>query len=208
MRTGPTRARRRRGYHRNWRTAYIVNSARGSVFAREQGAKVIDNDWHLTKNGEDWANLHGAPERFWFPKGDRCERHTSEEVFAKRRTVNGHEYHIRRIGEALEDNHRNGLDSEVEVKDWRPWATGPIIHARMAELAREAEAVYGPGWRDHVTVKVLSNLGGGLRYALKILRIAHAHGIPTMLLARGRARFMRFRGRPAITYVRGSAVIR
>lgn len=206
--SSPSRARRRRGYHRKWRTAYVVNSERGSVLAREAGAKVIDNDFHLTQHGADWANLHGAPERFWFGKGDRCEKHSSAEVFAMRRTVGGHEYHIRTMREALEDNHHNGLDTEVEVKDVRPWAIPAILDARFAELARDAEAVYGPGWRDHVTVKVLTNLGGGLRYALKICRRAHRKGIPTMLLVRGRARFMRFRNHPAVTYVRGSAVIR
>ena len=204
----PARARRRRGFHRNWRTAYVANSERGAVFAQEAGDKVIDNDWHLTLHGEAWANLHGAPERLWFGKGDRCERHPAAEVFAKRRTINGHVYHIRGCHEALEDNHRHGIDTEFEVKDVRPWAIPTILHARFAELASEAEAVYGPDWQRHLTVKVLTNLGGGLRYALKICRIAHAHGIPTMLLVRGRARFMRFRGQSAITYVRGSAVIR
>lgn len=204
----PKRAPRRRVGHRRWRTSYVTNSARGAVIARDNGEHWIDNDWHLTKYGQDWGNDHGAPLHLFFRKGDRMERHTSEDVFGRSVIINGHEYHVRHLREALEDNHKNGLGTEVEIKDVRPWATAPILHARMAELARTAEEVYGPEWRKHVNVKVLSNLGGGIRYALKVCRIAHAHGIPTILLARGRARFMRFRNHPAITYVRGSAVIR
>jgi hypothetical protein len=204
----PKRAPRRRTGHRNWRWSYITNSERGAVIARRLGEDWVDNDWHVTKYGQDWGNDHGAPLHLFFRKGDRMERHTSEEVFALKVTVNGVEYHIRTLREALEDNQRNGVGTEVEVKDWRPWATRDIIHARMAELARTALEVYGPQWRRHVNVKVLTNLGGGLRYALKVCRIAHHYGIPTILLVRGRARFMRFRNHPAITWVRGSAVIR
>jgi hypothetical protein len=204
----PKPAPRRRVGHRPWRTSYITNSARGAAIAQRLGEHVIDNDFHLTYGGQDWGNDHGAPSHVFFRKGDRMERHPSSVVFAKRVTINGHEYHIRGLREALEDNHRHGLNTEIEIKDVRPWATAGILDARLAEIAATAEAVYGGDWQRHVVVKVLTNLGGGLRYALKICRIAHAHGIPTMLLARGRARFMRFRGHPEITYVRGSAVIR
>jgi hypothetical protein len=176
--------------------------------ARARGDRWIDNDFHFTYAGDDWGNDHGAPLRLFFSKGDRMEKHPSAEVFALRRTVNGVEYHIRTLREALEDNHHHGLNTEVEVKDVRPWATAPILRARMAELAKTALEVYGPDWRKHVNVKVLTDLGGGLRFALNVCRAAHHFGIPTILLARGRARFMRFRNHPAITWVRGSAVIR
>lgn len=204
----PKRAPRRRVGHRSWRTSYLTNSERGAIRAHELGEHWIDNDWHLTHGGQDWGNDHGAPLHLFFRKGDRMERHTSDDVFARTVVVDGHEYHIRRLREALEDNHRHGLNTELEVKDVRPWATAEILAARFAEIAQVAAEVYGPDWAQHVNVKVLSNLGGGIRYALKICRFAHAVGAPTILLARGRARFMRFRGHPEITYVRGSAVIR
>lgn len=194
--------------HRSWRTSYVTNSERGAVLARDSGERWIDNDWHLTYGGEDWGNDHGAPLRLFFGKGDRMERHPSAEVFALTRTVNGHEYHVRTLREALEDNHHHGLGTEFEVKDVRPWATPEILHARFAELARVAREVYGEHWRRYVVVKVLTDLGGGERYALKICRHAHAHDIPTMLLARRRARFKHYYGHPEITWVRGSAVIR
>lgn len=206
--TGPHRAPRHRTLHRSWRTAQVANSERGAVLARDGGYPWVDNDWHLTQHGQDWGNDHGAPSRFWFPKGDRMERHTSAEVFAMRKTVNGVEHHIRTLREALTDNQRQGRNTEVEVKDVHPWDTPAILDARMAELAQTAAEVYGPNWRRHIVVKVLTNLGGGIPYALKVCRAAHRHGIPTMLLARGRARFLRFRNHPAVTWVRGSAVIR
>lgn len=204
----PTRAPRRRTGHRNWRWSYITNSERGAALARQAGYHWLDNDWHVTYGGVDWGNDHGAPLHLFFRKGDRMEHHKSEDVFARTVTINGIEYHIRTLREALEDNAHHGLSTEVEVKDWRPWSTYIILRARMAELARTALEVYGPNWRQHVNVKVLSNLGGGIPYALAVCRAAHHYGIPTILLARGRARFMRFRSHPAITWVRGSAVIR
>ena len=206
--TMPKRAPSRRVAHRDWRTSYVTNSARGAVMARESGYHWTDNDFHVTQHGADWGNDHGAPLHLFFGPGDRMERHPSAEVFAMTATVGGHEYHVRTLREALEDNHHNGLGTEVEVKDWRPWSTPAILDARMAELAQTAAEVYGPEWRRHVVVKVLTNLGGGIPYALAVCRAAHKHNVPTMLLARGRARFMRFRNHPAITWVRGSAVIR
>lgn len=204
----PKRAPRRRVAHRGWRTSYVTNSDRGAAIAQASGEHVIDNDFHLTYGGKDWGNDHGAPLHLFFRKGDRMEHHTSEDVFARTVVINGHEYHVRTMRETLEDNHRHGLGTEIEIKDVRPWATAEIFAARFAEIAQVAQDVYGPDWRHHVVVKVLTDLGGGLRYALKVCRFAHAEHIPTMLLARGRARFMRFRGHPEITWVRGSAVIR
>ena len=204
----PRRAPRRKTLHRRWRTSYITNSARGAVLARDGGYPWIDNDFHLTGGGEDWGNDHGAPSRFWFAKGDRMEKHTSAEVFAMRKTVNGRVHHIRTLRETLEDNHHQGRNTEIEVKDVRPWATAGILAARFAEIADTAREVYGEHWRQHVAVKVLTDFGGGLRYALKICRFAHANGIPTILLARGPARFKRFVGHEEITWVRGSVVIR
>jgi hypothetical protein len=204
----PTRAPARRVYHQSWRTSYIANSQHGAIAAREAGCRWTDNDFHLTKRGADWGNDHGYPSQFWFDHGDRMERHPSSYVFALHKTVGGHDYHVRSLRETFEDNHHNGLGTEVEVKDIHPWATPAILNARFAELAATAQAVYGDNWRAHVVVKVLTNLSGGEQYALRICRRAHAHGIPTMLLVRGRCRLKRYIGHPEITWVRGSAVIR
>jgi hypothetical protein len=212
--TGPTRAPRHATSHRGWRRAYITNSRRGSVLAQRAHRHWTDNDFHLTEPSEPaatdcaWCNAHGAPERFWLPRGDRFEHHTAVELFKRDRVYGGHLYHLRNAREALVDNHEHGLGTEFEVKDVRPWNTPEILDAAFGRLATHALEVYGPDWRRHLVVKVLTNLGGGEAYALQICAAAHAHGIPTMLLARGRARFHTYAGHPEVTWVRGSAVIR
>ena len=204
----PKPAPRHRVYHRRWTSGHVVNSERGSVLARDAGCHWIDNDFHLSKYGQSWINAHGAPEIFWLPRHDRFERHTTAELLKRGRVYRGHVERLRTIRQTFADNHHHGLSTEVEVKDVRPWATPEILDRAFARLVRHAQAVYGDGWRDHVVVKVLTNLGGGEAYALKICAAAHAHGIPTMLLVRGRCRFKTYAGREEITYVRGSVVIR
>lgn len=209
MTYSPKRAPRHRTYHRRWPYAHITNSERGSILARDEGKGWVDNDFHLTRRGVRWVNAHGAPERFWLPKGVRFEQLDADDArLARGRTDRGHTYHLRDEREAFTDNHHHGIKTEAEVKDVRPWATPEILDAAFARMAASARVVYGPEWRKHVVVKVLTNLHGGIPYALDICRAAHKHDIPTMLLARGRARFQRFRGRTAVTWVRGSAVIR
>jgi hypothetical protein len=193
-------------YHRNWRFAYIANSRYGAAQARRRRKAKIDNDGQRTIDCK-WCNEHGAPSRFWFAKGDRAKEHTAAELFKRSRVVRGRVYPLRSSAEAFADNAAEDRGTEWEVKDLRP-ITDEQLDAMMADLAADAEAAYGSDWHKHVVVKVLTNLGGGLRYALRVCRAAHAHGIPTMLLARGRARYRRFRGHAEVTYVRGSLVIR
>lgn len=206
--TDPKPAPGHRLYHRNWTSAHVVNSARGAVLARDAGCTWIDNDFHLSKFGQAWVNAHGAPELFWLRRGDKFERHTSADLFKWQRVTNGHVWTLRNVRQTFEDNHHHGLNTEVEVKDVRPWDTTAILDAAFGRMAAHAAAVYGPDWQQHVVVKVLTNLGGGEHYALRICAAAHAHGIPTMLLARGLCRFKRYLGHSEVTYVRGSVVIR
>lgn len=203
----PARAPRHRLYHRRWTSGHVVNSARGSVLARDAGAKWIDNDFHLSMHGLAWVNAHGAPELFWLPRHDRFENHTAGQLFKRERSVGRHLYRLRNLRQTFEDNHHHGLNTEVEVKDVHPWNTDALLDAAFARMARHARAVYGEDWREHVVVKVLTNLRGGEAYALQICRAAHAHDIPTMLLARRRARFHRYAGHSEVTWVRGSLVI-
>lgn len=200
------RVPRWRTYHRNWRTAYFANSRYGAAAAQRRHCPKIDNDGQRSIDFR-WINEHGAPSRFWFAKGDRAKEHHADELLKRSRVVGSRVFPLRSSLEAFRDNAAHDTDTEWEVKDLRP-ITDEQLAEMFAQLARDAEDAYGPGWQDHVVVKVLTDLGGGLRYALRICRAAHAAGFRTMLLARGRARFMRFRGHPEITYVRGSAVIR
>lgn len=204
----PKRAPKRRTYHRRWTSAHVVNSGRGAVLARDAGCRWIDNDFHLSKYGVAWVNAHGAPEIFWLPRRDRFEKHLAAELFKYKRVYRGRVWHLRNMHQTLVDNHHQGLSTEVEVKDVRPWDTPAILDAAFARLAWHAREVYGEHWREHVLVKVLTNLGGGEAYALAICAAAHAHEIPTMLLVRGRCRFHDYAGHEEVTWVRGSAVVR
>lgn len=204
----PRRAPGRRVYHRNWRRGYVVNSIYGALAAAAAAFGWIDNDFHLSKWGRVWLNAHGAPERFWLRRGQRFES-IPWRVLAKRQRVVGRRvFKLRSAHQTLIDNHAHGLNTEFEVKDVKPWDTPVILDAAFARLARMARAVYGEDWQKRLVVKVLTNLSGGEAYALKVCRHAHAHGIPTMLLVRGKARFKRYAGHTEITWVRGSLVIR
>lgn len=198
----PRRAPRWSVYHRNWQRAYVANSRRGSRLARRTGRKRIDNDGQRSIDFQ-WINEHGAPSRFWFAKGDRAMEHPAEELLKRSRVIGRRVYPLRSALEAFRDNAEHDVDTEWEVKDLRP-ITDEQLAEMMADLAAAAEEAYGPEWHKHVAVKVLTDLGGGTKYALRICRAAHAAGFRTVLLARGRVRFRRFRGHEEITYIRGS----
>lgn len=189
-------------YHRNWRWAYVANSRYGSAKARRKGKRRIDNDGQRSIDFA-WINEHGAPSRFWFAKGDRAKEHRAEQLLRLSRVIGRRTFPLRSAAEAFRDNAAQGVGTEWEVKDLRP-ITDEDLDAMFADLARDAEAAYGPRWHREVVVKVLTDLGGGLHYALRICRAAHRNGHRTMLLVRGRDRLRRFKGHTEITYVRGS----
>lgn len=193
-------------YHRNWRTAYIANSRYGSVLARRRRKARIDNDGQRSIDYQ-WINEHGAPSRFWFAKHDRAKEHPAAELLKRSRVIGHRVYPLRSSLEAFRNNAAHGVGTEWEVKDLRP-IRDDQLDAMLGQLARDAADAYGPDWQQYVVVKVLSDLGGGMSYALRVCRAAHAAGFRTILLARGRARFRRFRAHSEITYVRGSLVIR
>lgn len=204
----PKPAPPRRVYHRNWTRGHIANSIYGSRAAAAAAFGWIDNDFHLTRGGKVWVNAHGAPELFWLRRGQRFENIPWSVLSKRARVVGSRTFILRSAHQTLADNKAHGLSTEFEVKDVRPLNTAAILDAAFARLARIARAVYGEDWQKHLVVKVLTNLSGGEVYALKVCRHAHAHGIPTMLLVRGKARFKRYAGHTEVTWVRGSAVIR
>lgn len=193
-------------YHRNWRRAYIANSRYGAAQARRRRKARIDNDGQRSADFR-WINEHGAPSRFWFARGDSAKEHAAGQLLKRSRVIGRRTFPLRSDAEAFRDNAAEGRGTEWEVKNLLP-ITDEQLDAMMADLAADAEAAYGPDWPKHVVVKVLTNLRGGLRYALRVCRAARRHRIPTMLLVRRRARFRRFVGHTEVTYVRGSLVIR
>jgi hypothetical protein len=203
----PSRSPGRKVFHDDWpQTPYGSNSHHGPHLAESHKCGWIDNDATRTSN-DVLINDHGNPLRAYFRKGDRSIHHTWAQVQQLTYDHAGETYRLRSIAQALKDNAALGIRTEVEIK-----YLGPISKARLdailRQLAADAEAAYGADWRAHAEVKVLSNLTGGVNYALRVCRAAHAAGFTTILLARGTARFRRFKGRTAVTYVRGSAVIR
>lgn len=202
----PRKAPARRVYHQSWRKGYLVNSRLGSLAASSQGYGWIDNDFHLSRHGEKWVNAHGSPERFWAHWVVKFELRTWAYLSKIEKHHGGRVWNLRSGGQALRDNAKHNLNTEFEVKDVRPEADE--LGQAFQRLRAAAIAAYGSGFRRHVTVKVLTNLSGGVPYALKVCEAAHAAGFPTMVLARGSARFRRFSGNEVVTWVRGSAVVR
>lgn len=193
-------------YHSEWRqTPHASNSPNGALLAKAHHKGWLDNDGTRTKDMV-LINDHGLPLRAYFPHG-RSAQFTWAECQQRIYVHNAHSYHLRTIADALRDNAAHGIKTEVEIKSLEP-ITPAGMDKIMAQLAADAAAAYGANWTHCVIVKVLTNLGGGLPYALEVCRSAHAHAIPTMLLLRGRDRFRRFPNHHAVTYVRGSLVLR
>jgi hypothetical protein len=172
----------------------LGDSRKGSRQAAAEGYKWIDCDGHLTKDLV-WVNAHGAPFLpSWMRKGDKFEYHTWDEL---------HRHH-RALRSSLLTFHQNsllGLSTEWEVKDLHPIVGEQQLETAFTRLAADAKSAYGDKWQSRVQVKVLTNLGGGLPYAKKILRHAHEAGFTTMILPRKTARLRKI-DEPYITYRR------
>jgi hypothetical protein len=205
-------------YHNNVRqragSGTVGDSLRGTRLAAARHYQWIDQDGHLafsslaTRRGGanrvtqaahlTWVNAHGAPfNPRWLKKG-RFETRSWSGL--KRRAG------LRNADMTFKQNAAYGLSVEWEVKDIKPFTTPAALDAAFASLAASAQRYYGSAWRSRVQIKMLSNLSGGLPFALKVLRYAHAHGFTTMLLARGSA--TRTQIPPAahayVDYVRGA----
>lgn len=199
----PKPAPKRRFRHANWKAGFLVNSRQGTQTTAALDYAWGDFDMGRTKDGTI-VNAHGAPEKTWpTPLGNYTWAHLSK----LRHRYGGKTYRLRSGAQTIRDNAKAGIGTEFEVKDWKGCTEAEMndVFARMATFAARA---YGPHWRSRFNVKVLTNLSGGLPYALKVCRAAHRAGIPTMILARGKAVRETFRDHPEVTYVRGSKVIK
>jgi hypothetical protein len=200
--TGTKRAPRRRVAHFDQPVAYgggIVGDTRqGTITADREGYRWIDKDGHLTKD-LIWVNAHGAPYGpDWMPAGKKFEDYAWS-------TLHKHHPALQSARQTFKQAQALGLSIEWEVKDLHPLTTEAELTAAFKRLALDAAAAYGPHWRDHVQVKVLTNLAGGLTYAKRILRHANAVGFTTILLPRKIDRLKRI-NEPYITFNRGGLV--
>ncbi|WP_091119130.1 hypothetical protein [Nocardioides terrae] len=145
-----------------------------TLAARRGGTRQASQPGHLT-----WVNAHGAPYNpRWLGRG-RFETRVWSGI-RKRRG-------LRNADMTFQQNAARGLSVEWEVKDIRPFAKTAVLNTAFASLAASARRAYGSNWQNRVQIKVLSNLSGGQRFGLRVLKAAHAHGFSTMYLARGAA---------------------
>jgi hypothetical protein len=144
-----------------------------------------------------WVNAHGAPFNPSWLKGKL-------ENLAWLPTKIRHP-RLRSARSTFRQNARLGISTEWEVKDLHPLTSEGALNVAFSRLAASARAAYGADWQKRVTVKVLTDLSGGLEYAKKICKHAHAAGIPAMILARGDDAH-RVINEPYIDYNRGGKV--
>ncbi len=206
-------------YHNNKQTkngsGTVGDSRKGTLAAAAKQYDWIDQNGHLafanakrkragasavTKAGQlVWVNAHGSPYNpKWLKKG-RFET-TTWTALKKRKG-------LRNAQKTLQQNARNNVSVEWEVKDIKPFTSTAALNAAFANLASNAQAAYGAAWRDRVQVKVLSNLSGGQKFALQVLQAAHAQGFTTIFLARGattRTQTIPAAAQAYVDYVRGA----
>jgi hypothetical protein len=187
------------------------DSAAGTEAAVEHGHVWIDKDgqlMHRTRAGIKkgrrdrhvvWVNAHGAP---FLPDWLRRLRRPRFTAHALPEVPAGDGLQTAR--ETFADCKAHDRKVEWEVKDLRPFTSQAALDNALQLLAEDARAVWGDEWQQHVVVKVLNTLRGGLRYALKVCKAAHRAGFDSMLL--------NHRKRPVVigpvrakyvTYVRG-----
>ncbi|GAB7004420.1 hypothetical protein JCM18899A_18930 [Nocardioides sp. AN3] len=180
-----------------------TDSVRGVNWAADHGFRVIDVNCLLSADGTPHAQ-HGAPyglaQQGFLPKRDKRKvRDLTDVELARLRSPDG--YRVPPMVLIFKAAKQRGVRIEVEAKDDRRF-TRP---STWLDMAADAQRVFGDDWAQHVEMKVLTNLSGGLAYALKVCAAAHAAGWPTMILPRGSARLRRLNA-PYITLNRGGRV--
>jgi hypothetical protein len=149
-----------------------------------------------------WVNAHGSPfNPKWLKKKKKKNRFEDHPWSSLKKHAG-----LRDVDKTFRQNAARRLSVEWEVKDVHPFSKASALDAAFANLATAAQTYYGAAWADRVQVKVLSNLHGGQKYALKVLKHAHKFGFTTLFLARGQATHSQI---PAakqkfVTYVRGA----
>ena len=189
------------------------DAAKGTKAAHARGFGWIDQDGQLsfaTKAGKRtgrisqasdlvWVNAHGNPfNPKWMKKGRRFESYP----WSKLKKHKG----LRNANKTFRQDAAAHLGVEWEVKDVHPLSKGATLNAAFNSLAASAQRYYGAGWRNWVQIKVLSNLHGGQKYALKVLKHAHKQGFTTIFLARGKTTRLQIpaSAQSYVTYVRGA----
>lgn len=192
---------RRRVAHRT--PPRFTDSVRGVAWAADHHYDWIDVNALPSRDRTLHAH-HGAPyglaQQGFLPKGDprRVQDLTDLELAELRTPDNYRVPTIAEIIQACADEHVN---LELEAKDHR-WFTLPETWEPVVETAR---AAWGEKWRRHINGKVLTDLSGGLDYALAVCTAMHEATLPSIILPRRAIRMQRL-DRPFITFNHGGRV--
>jgi hypothetical protein len=180
-----------------------TDSVRGVLWASRHGFGWIDVNALPSRDGTLHAQ-HGAPyglaQQGFLPEGDtrRVPDLTDAELAALR---SPDDFPVPTIQEIVTACAENGVNLELEAKDNRRF--------RLAEtwepVAEMALAAWGPQWRRHLNGKVLTDLSGGLDYALAVCEAMHEAGVPSIILPRKSVR-TEVLDRPFITFNHGGRV--
>lgn len=200
-------------YHSSKPTNYgggvYSDTAAGTKTAAREKKGWIDKNGHFmhrTKAGAKlgvkdhdlvWVNAHGSPfNPPCVPKGKKFE-----EMAWEGRPCRGLQMAIGVFKDCKKDNVR----VEWEVKDIHPYHSAAHLREMFNQLRESAIRAFGEHWRQWVTIKMLSNLRGGLAFAKRVLKAAFEAGFRTMILARGQWAHKPI-NEPYITWNRGGMV--
>lgn len=168
------------------------DSTEGTRDAAAKGFHRIDNNFSAVRRGLfglEPVNAHGKPFNPSFIKG-KWTSHWWKKLHKNHPGVRDAEKTFRDAKDFLGPvAKKKGVNEVVEgeVKDLHPYARNPFLGSFFKRLRAAAQAVWGDEWQKHVVIKVLTNLRGGEKYALKILKHAHKYGFTTMVLPRDAA---------------------
>jgi hypothetical protein len=180
-------------YHSSKRVNYgggvYSDTAAGTKAAARQDKGWIDKNGHFmhrTRAGvrlgpqdDDlvWVNAHGAPYNPpCVPDGKKFEDLAWENHDCRGLQM--------AIG-VFKDCKKHNVRVEWEVKDIHPYHSAAHLKRMFNQLRESAIKAFGKNWANWVTIKMLTNLRGGIKFMKRVLRAAHAAGFKTMALARG-----------------------
>jgi hypothetical protein len=179
------------------------DSVRGVIWAARHGYGWIDVNALPSLDGTLHAQ-HGAPyglaQQGFLPKDD--PRKVSELTDAELADlVSPDGFPVPTIEVIIQACADQGVNLELEAKDNRLFKQAETWKP-VAEMALEA---WGLLWRRHLNGKVLTDLSGGLDYALAVCEAMHEAGVPSIILPRKRVRMQRL-DRSFITFNHGGRV--
>jgi hypothetical protein len=181
----------------------LTDSIRGVRWAAEHGYGWIDVN-ALPSQERTLHAQHGAPyglaQQGFLPEGDRRRvQDLIDAELAALRSPDG--YRVPTIAEVIRACAEQHVDLELEAKDHH-WFKEAETWKAVAETALDA---WGPTWPQHLNGKVLTDLSGGLDYALAVCTAMHEASVPSIILPRRAVRMQRL-GRPFITFNHGGRV--